>query len=86
MSEEVLILKIFYDLPIGQKFAFEGTLNEVVFEVCEGKPGSLCVNCDLKGFCELLACLSYERSDGNNVYFKEVKNPEIIDVFRECGG
>lgn len=55
------------DLPIGTRFLYEGKLVEVV-------DGDQCVDCVFaETDCSQKRCLSEERSDKKNVYFKEVK-------------
>ena len=60
-----------YERKIGERFNFNGTTLEVV----EAKQYD-CLGCFFNfkriNFCKKMKCAPFERSDHNDVYFKEV--------------
>ena len=70
-----LDLDNFYDLETGELFKFDGILVKVV--VCNGslRDCKKCIfNCNKYRYaCNYFACMNEERSDGKEVYFKEVE-------------
>ena len=63
-----------FDIPVGETFDYKGKDLKVVYDNhtcgcdnCFFYPGTVSCNCDC------LACLGFERADGKDVHFKEVK-------------